>query len=98
MRRYNPQEIEPRWQAKWEKDKLYEVDTTKADNKFYIIPMLPYTSGDLHIGHWYNFAPTDTVARYRRMLGHQVLQTNGFDAFGLPAENAAIKNNVPPAE
>ncbi len=99
MRRYNPRQIEPKWQAVWQKTKLYEVDTAKPPTKkYYVIPMLPYTSGDLHIGHWYNFAPTDTVARWRRMLGHNVLHTNGFDAFGLPAENAAIKTNIPPAE
>jgi len=98
MRRYNPQEIEPKWQKIWEDTKLYEVDTKESTNKFYIIPMFPYPSGDLHIGHWYNFAPTDTVARWRRMLGHRVLHTIGFDAFGLPAENAAIKRNIPPAQ
>ncbi|HSX17785.1 MAG TPA: leucine--tRNA ligase [Candidatus Saccharimonadales bacterium] len=98
MRRYNPKEIEPKWRKVWEDTKLYEVDTKKSDNKFYIIPMFPYPSGDLHIGHWYNFAPTDTVARWRRMMGHRVLHTNGFDAFGLPAENAAIQRNIPPAQ
>jgi leucyl-tRNA synthetase len=98
MKRYNPTEIESKWQQIWEQTKLYEVDTKSADNKFYIIPMFPYPSGDLHVGHWYNFAPTDTVARWRRMQGHQVLQANGFDAFGLPAENAAIKHDVPPAK
>jgi leucyl-tRNA synthetase len=98
MRRYNPQEIEPKWQQIWEQTKLYEVDTKSADNKFYIIPMFPYPSGDLHVGHWYNFAPTDTVARWHRMLGYKVLQANGFDAFGLPAENAAIKRDIPPAK
>jgi leucyl-tRNA synthetase len=98
MRRYNPKEIEPKWQQVWRGQKLYEADTTIAENKFYIIPMFPYPSGDLHIGHWYNFAPTDTVARWQRMRGHRVLHTNGFDAFGLPAENAAIKHGIPPAE
>lgn len=98
MKRYNPKEIEPKWQQIWEQTKLYEVDTKSADNKFYIIPMFPYPSGDLHVGHWYNFAPTDTVARWRRMLGYKVLQANGFDAFGLPAENAAIKRGIPPAK
>lgn len=99
MRRYNPKVIEPKWQKIWHDTKIYEVDTTKKpENKFYIIPMFPYPSGDAHIGHWYNFAPTDTVARCRRMLGHQVLHVNGFDSFGLPAENAAIKRGIPPAE
>ena len=98
MRRYNPKVIEPKWQKIWEETKLYEVNTRKADKKFYIIPMLPYTSGDLHIGHWYNFGPTDTVARWRQMLGHTVLQHHGCESFGLPGENAAIKNKIPPAE
>ena len=98
MRRYNPQEIEPKWQKNWEDTRLYEVDIKDASKKFYVIPMFPYPSGDLHIGHWYNFAPTDTVARWRRMQGHRVLQAIGFDSFGLPAENAAIKRNIPPAQ
>jgi leucyl-tRNA synthetase len=97
MKRYNPQEIEPKWQKKWADDGLYKTDMSATATKHYIIPMLPYPSGDLHIGHWYNFAPTDTVARYRRMQGHNVLTTIGFDAFGLPAENAAIKRGIQPA-
>ncbi len=99
MKRYNPKVVEPKWQKIWRDSKIYEVDTRKKPaNKFYIIPMFPYPSGDAHIGHWYNFAPTDVVARWRRMLGHQVLHTNGFDSFGLPAENAAIKRGIPPAQ
>jgi methionyl-tRNA synthetase len=70
---------------------------SRTADKFYVTPMLPYPSGDLHIGHWYNFGPTDTVARFRRMLGQNVLTTIGFDAFGLPAENAAIKRGIQPA-
>ena len=97
-RRYNPQEIEAKWQKAWENHKLYEIDTSDSSKKFYVIPMFPYPSGDLHIGHWYNFAPTDVVARWRRMQGHRVLHAIGFDAFGLPAENAAIKRNIPPAQ
>jgi leucyl-tRNA synthetase len=98
MQRYNPKEIEPKWQKQWATDKLYETDTSKLGKKFYIIPMFPYPSGDLHVGHWYNFAPTDTIARWHRMRGYNVLHCNGFDAFGLPAENAAIKRNIPPAQ
>ena len=97
MRRYNPKEIEPKWQQTWRETEIYKTDMARTSDKFYIIPMLPYPSGDLHIGHWYNFAPTDTVARFRRMLGNNVLTTIGFDAFGLPAENAAIKRNIQPA-
>ncbi len=98
MRRYNPKEIEPKWQAVWKETGLYKTDMSRTADKFYVIPMLPYPSGDLHIGHWYNFAPTDTVARWRRMLGSNVLTTIGFDAFGLPAENAAIQRGVQPAK
>jgi leucyl-tRNA synthetase len=98
VKRYNPKELEPKWQNIWRESKIYEVDTNSAVNKFYVIPMFPYPSGDMHIGHWYNFAPTDTIARWRRMLGHNVLHANGFDAFGLPAENAAIKRGIAPAK
>lgn len=98
MRRYNPQQLEPKWQKIWRDSKLYKVDMSRTADKYYIIPMLPYPSGDLHVGHWYNFAPTDTLARFNRMLGRNVLTTIGFDAFGLPAENAAIKRGIQPAE
>jgi len=98
MRRYNPKEIEPKWQKVWAESGIYKTDMGRTDDKFYVVPMLPYPSGDLHIGHWYNFGPTDTVARFRRMLGNNVLTTIGFDAFGLPAENAAIKRGIQPAK
>src|SRR5690242_14352251 len=93
---YNPQEIESRWQKKWEETGLYrsEVDTTRP--KHYALTMLPYPSGDLHMGHWYAMSPSDARARFLRMRGNNVLFPMGFDAFGLPAENAAIKNNVHP--
>ena len=97
MRRYNPKEIEPKWQQKWADDRIYKTDLNLTLGKHYIIPMLPYPSGDLHIGHWYNFAPTDTVARFRRMIGGNVLTTIGFDAWGVPAENAAIERHIQPA-
>ena len=97
MKRYNPADIEPRWQQVWRETNLYKTDMSRTSDKYYVIPMLPYPSGDLHIGHWYNFGPTDTVARFRRMLGENVLTTIGFDAFGLPAENAAIKRDIQPA-
>lgn len=98
MRRYNPKEIEPKWQKIWAETQLYKTDMSRTADKFYVIPMLPYPSGDLHVGHWYNFAPTDAVARFRRMLGQNVMTTIGFDAFGLPAENAAIKRDIQPAK
>lgn len=98
MRRYNPQQVEPKWQKIWDETGLYKTDISRTADKYYIIPMLPYPSGDMHVGHWYNFAPTDTLARFNRMLGRNVLTTIGFDAFGLPAENAAIKRGIQPAE
>src|SRR5579862_682754 len=98
MRRYNPKEIESKWQKIWAESEIYKTDMARTADKFYVIPMLPYPSGDLHIGHWYNFGPTDTVARFHRMLGQNVFTTIGFDAFGLPAENAAIKRGIQPAK
>lgn len=93
---YIPGEIEPKWQRKWEEDGLYHSDIDESRPKFYALTMLPYPSGDLHIGHWYAISPPDARARFKRMNGHNVMFPMGFDAFGLPAENAAIKNNIHP--
>jgi len=93
---FNPQEMEPRWQRKWEADKLYRSVIDNSRPKHYALTMLPYPSGDLHIGHWYAMIPPDTRARFMRMKGYNVLFPMGFDAFGLPAENAAIKEGVHP--
>jgi leucyl-tRNA synthetase len=94
--KYVPQEIEPRWAKKWEDDGLYHSDVDLDRQKFYFLTMLPYPSGDLHIGHWYAMVPPDARARWLRMKGYNVLFPMGFDAFGLNAENAAIKRNIHP--
>lgn len=94
--KYNPQEIERKWQEKWAADRIYAVKEDSSRPKFYALTMFPYTSGDLHIGHWYAMAPSDVHARFKRMQGHDVLHPMGFDAFGLPAENAAISHGIHP--
>ncbi len=96
--RYQPVEIERRWQARWEADQLYKAEIDPERKKFYFLTMLPYTSGDMHIGHWFAMTPSDARARYLRMSGYNVMFPIGFDAFGLPAENAAIARDIHPKE
>ncbi len=93
---YNHKEIESKWQKKWEADKLYRAVIDNNKPKHYALTMLPYPSGDLHIGHWFSMIPPDTRARFMRMKGYNVMFPMGFDAFGLPAENAAIKDGIHP--
>jgi leucyl-tRNA synthetase len=93
---YNAAEIEPKWQERWEKDALYRSRVDWERPKHYALTMLPYPSGDLHIGHWFAMTPSDARARFMRMRGYNVLFPMGFDAFGLPAENAAIQRNINP--
>src|SRR3972149_2574941 len=93
--RHKPAEIEKKGQEKWAASGAYHT-ADDAREKFYFLTMLPYTSGDLHTGHWYAMGPSDAAARYRRMRGRNVFFPIGFDAFGLPAENAAIKQGIHP--
>ena len=94
---YNPAEIEVRVQQRWEAEKAFEVNEEPGREKFYCLSMLPYPSGALHMGHVRNYTIGDVISRYHRMRGKNVLQPMGWDAFGLPAENAAIKNKTAPA-
>ncbi len=95
-RTYDPTALEHRWQAQWAESGLYETDQDPDKPKHYALTMLPYPSGDLHVGHWYAMTPSDTRARFMRMRGHRVFFPIGFDAFGLPAENAAINRRIHP--
>ena len=91
--------VESKWQAKWEKTKQNVFNKKNADKKLYVLEMFSYPSGaKLHVGHWYNYGPTDTYARFKKMQGYEVFQPMGFDAFGLPAENYAIKTGIHPKD
>jgi leucyl-tRNA synthetase len=95
-RDYDPIALEHRWQKRWAKSGLYKTDEDPDKTKHYALTMLPYPSGDLHVGHWYAMTPSDTRARFMRMRGYRVFFPIGFDAFGLPAENAAINRGIHP--
>src|SRR3974377_2250217 len=98
VERYNARDAEPRWEATWEERGIFATRNDDPRQKYYVLEMFPYPSGRIHMGHVRNYAMGDVVARFRRARGYNVLHPMGWDAFGMPAENAAMQNNTHPAK
>ena len=97
IEKYDPSKIEKKWQLAWEKSGVYKTKESLKDKNFYVLDMFPYISGSgIHVGHPRGYIATDVVARYKQLQGFSVLHPMGWDAFGLPAENYAIKNKINP--
>jgi len=96
MEKYNPSAIEKKWQKRWNESKLFKTHLDKLGKNQYVLEMFPYPSGKIHMGHVRNYTIGDTIARFKMMNGYNVFHPIGFDAFGMPAENAAIAHNIEP--